>query len=205
MRLVGLSPGEVLSFTAEEHDGQVIPRRHELLAEAPGSDGFAEVTFALKRESRPGQYELIGTADRPPFRVYWRPPADLAPGETLSFVATIDDLRGHRSATEVRGIKVAPSAIEFGIRGATVPVITRKPASVSRARAGTSLDLKIEATGTPPLEFAWLHDGRTVPGAVDPLLHLSSLTEADSGRYSATVHNREGTAISRDFAIKVEP
>jgi len=205
VRFAGLSPGAMLSFTAEDYDGQVIPKRYELRAETPGSDGFAEVTFALKRESRPEQYELIGTADRPPFRVFWRPPADLAPGETLSFVAAIDDLRGHRSATEVGGVKVAPNKIGFGIRGATVPVITLKIGSVSRAKAGADLDLRIEATGTPPLEFGWLHDGHAVPGAEDPLLHLGSLTEADSGRYTATVHNREGTAISRDFMVTVEP
>jgi alpha-amylase len=61
--------------------GHVIPERQEIRADVAGGDGFAEVTFVMERASRPGQYELLGTDDAPPYRVFWRPPADLAPGE----------------------------------------------------------------------------------------------------------------------------
>ena len=61
-----------------------------------GGDGFAEVTFALVHASRPAQFELLGTDDNAPYRIFWRPPPDLAPEEELTFIATVSDLRGIR-------------------------------------------------------------------------------------------------------------
>ena len=205
VRLLGLSPGRVLTFTANERDGQVIPKRIELVADTAGGDGFAEVTFALARVSRPGQHELIGTADRPPFRVYWRPPADLAPDEVLTFTATVDDLRGHRASDAVAGVRVAPTTFSMGIRGATVPVLTRQPEPECKVGPGAALSIEIAATGTPPLDFAWVHDGRLIPGAHGPRLTLPAVSASDSGLYEALVHSREGTAISREFAVRVGP
>jgi len=205
IRMANPAPGATLSFSAEELGSQVIPRRQELLAVVEGGDGFAEVTFALRRASRSGQYELLGTADRPPYRVFWRPPADLPPGETLSFIATVDDLRGHRASSEIDGLTVAPAPIGFGIRGATVPLLTVQPESVQTAKAATDLTLEIAASGTMPIDYAWLHDGRVVQGATGPGLRLRRIGADDAGRYTAVLHNREGTAISRDILVRVAP
>jgi len=170
-----------------------------------GGDGFAEVTFVLRRASRPGQYELVGTADRPPYRVFWRPPADMAPDERLGFIATVDDLRGHRASSEIDGITVAPTPIVFGIRGATVPLLTAQPDSVRTAKAGTDLALEVAASGTMPLDYAWLHDGRVVQGATGPGLRIGRIGAGDAGHYAAVIHNREGTAISHDILVQVSP
>jgi alpha-amylase len=197
--------GSTFTFASRSRDGHVIPIRQELRAEVAGGDGYAEVTFAMKRASRPAQYELLGTSDAPPYRIYWRPPADLAPGDELAFIATVNDLRGHLASAEIDHLRVAPTAVSFGIKGAVVPFFTREPDATISARAGRELTLAITATGTGPLEISWLHDGRPVAGASRPQLTVRSVGSAVAGHYRALVRNREGTALSRDILVLVEP
>jgi glycosidase len=196
--------GSTFTFTAQSVDGHVIPDRQEIRADVTGGDGFAEVTFVLERASRPGQYELLGTDDAPPYRVFWRPPADLAPGEELTFIATVDDLRGHRASAEIDRLRVAPTSLSFGIRGATVPFLTREPGPVESAAAGRDLTLAVSAAGTGPMEFRWLHDGSEIPGATQPVLTLKNISAGAAGHYVAMVHNREGTAVSRDVLVRLD-
>jgi hypothetical protein len=197
--------GSVLAFTARSVDGQVIPIRQEIRADVAGGDGFAEVTFVMQRASRPGQYELLGTADSAPYRVFWRPPADLAPGDELTFIATLDDLRGRRASARIDRMRVAPTSLSFGIRGAVVPTLTQEPETVEHIQAGRDLTLTVAAAGTGPLEFRWLHDGNEIAGASKPALALKKVSAEAAGHYVALVHNREGTAISRDVFVRVDP
>ncbi len=183
--------GATLEFTTREVGGQIFPSRQEIRAEVTGGDGFAEVTFALARASRPGQFELLGTDDTAPYRIFWRPPPDLAPGEELTFIATVSDLRGHRSAAQAGHVKVAPSDITFGIRGATVPVLKSVPPPEVKLSAGQFFTLSAQAEGTAPLEYQWIRDDAEIPGATAPALTVNA-----SGRYSVLVRNRAGTTIS---------
>jgi len=197
--------GSVITFTARSLAGHVIPERQELRADVSGGDGLAEVTFVMARASRPGQYELLGTDDAPPYRVFWRPPADLAPGESIRFLATVDDLRGHQASAEVDGIRVAPGPLSFGIRGAAVPVLVRQPGAGASARAGGDLTLSVSVKGTGPMEYRWLHDGREVAGASHPTLRLRNVTAESAGQYVALVHDPEGTAISAGTLVRIDP
>ncbi len=197
--------GSVLTFSARSVYGHVIPERQEIRAEVTGGDGFAEVTFVMERASRPGQCELLGTDDAAPYRVFWRPPADLAPGEELRFLATVDDLRGHRVSAEIDRLRVAPSSLSFGIRGAAVPNLVREPGPVESATLGGDLTLDVSAAGTGPMEYRWLHDGEEIAGASLPALTLKNISDAAAGHYLAIVHNREGTTLSRDVLLRVEP
>ena len=197
--------GSVMTFTARSVVGHVIPERQELRADVTGGDGLAEVTFAMARASRPRQYELLGTDDAPPYRVFWRPPADLAPGEDLTFIATVDDLRGHRASAQIERVRVAPGALSFGIRGAVVPILNREPGPVVTAKAGKDLRLSVDATGTGPMEYRWLHDGGEIAGASRPALTLRNVTAEDAGHYVALVHDPEGTTISRDVLVRIDP
>jgi alpha-amylase len=199
------SSGSVLAFTARSVDGQVIPIRQEIRVNVTGGDGFAEVTFAMKRASRPDQYELLGTADSSPYQVFWRPPADLAPGEVLTFIATLDDLRGHRASSVVDRICVAPNSLSFGIRGAIVPFLTHEPDPMESAPVGSDLTLEVSADGTGPLEFTWMHDSVEIAGASQPAFTIRNISADAAGHYVALVHNREGTAISRDVQVRVAP
>ncbi len=193
--------GASMTYAAREIVGHVLPVRQEIRAEVSGGDGVAEVTFALERASRPGQYELIGTDDAPPYRVYWRPPADLAEGDLLTFVATVDDLRGHRASAEAGGVTVAPGPLEFGIRGAKVPRFTRLPAASVALEPGGRLRLEAQATGTEPIAYQWYRDGSPVAGATSPVLDERAAGRALEGRYFLLAGDREGTAVSGDTVV----
>ena len=201
--LVNPAAGAVLAFTTRETDGHVFPSRQEIRAEVGGSDGLAEVTFVLQRASRPGQYELLGTDDAPPYRIFWRPPPDLAPGEKLTFLATVNDLRGHQAVAQLADLTVAKNDIVFGIRGARVPVITQSPAASVLAPAGQPVALTVEASGTGPLEYQWLRDGVALPSATDPTYTVARAGAATAGHYQVMIHGVAGTVLSAEIVVTV--
>ena len=194
--------GATLTFTSREVDALVFPSRRELRAEVSGSDGFAEVTFVLQRASRPGHYEWLGTDDAAPYRVFWNPPADLAQDDTLTVIATVDDLRGHRASTAVGGLKVSATGVAFGIRGATVPTITAAPPARVALTTGQPLRLVVAATGTGPLEYQWLRDGAEIPGATGATYEVARPAPTDRGAYRVLVRNRAGTTLSEETDVR---
>lgn len=205
--------GSALSFPTREVAGHTLVVRQELRAEVTGNDGAAEVTFTMMRASRPGQYELLGTDDAPPYRVFWRPPPDLASGESFSFVATVDDLRGHRAAARIDGLRldsaattlVAAPTPEFGPHGATVPALKRTPPPVVAISRGATLTLSVRAEGTAPLYYQWLHDQAEVIGATEPILTIARAADAASGHYCVAVRNVAGTALIPETVVTVAP
>ena len=202
LRLAVVNPAEgaTLTFTRRETDGHSFPSRQELRAEVGGGDGFAEVTFVLQRASRPGQYELLGTDDTAPYRVFWTPPADLTPGEQLTFTATVSDLRGNAVAAQVAGVQVAPAGGPFGITGAIGPVILSAPPASAQLTPGTPLTLRVAAEGTGPLEYQWVREDAEIPGATD-----SSLIATAPGRYLVLVRNRAGTVFAPATVVTAAP
>lgn len=201
--LVVPANGETLTLDAREVEGTIFPDRQEIRAEVTGGDGVAEVTFALERASRPGQFELLGTDDAPPYRVFWRPPHDLAPGEKLSFIATVSDLRGHTASARRDHLKVAPSTAPFGIRGAITPRLKSLPPPLVTLTPGRPVVLSVVAEGTGPLEFQWLRDDVEIIGANQAELTLAS--DSPAGRYSVLVRNLAGTAISPATVVRRTP
>lgn len=189
--LVNPAGGATLVFSRRDHDGHHFPTRQELRAEVGGADGFAEVTFVLQRASRPGQFELLGTDDAAPYRIFWRPPADLAPGEALTFTVTVNDLRGRTVAASVAGVKVAPAKFSFGIAGALGPVIQAAPPATAALTPGTPLVLRVAAVGSGPLEYQWIRDDAEIPGATE-----ASLVVTAPGRYMGLVRNLAGTVFA---------
>ncbi|MBA3850227.1 MAG: hypothetical protein C0502_09580 [Opitutus sp.] len=201
--LVTPAAGAELTFTAREVDDLVFPSRRELRAEVANSDGLAEVTFVLTRASRPGQVELLGTDDAPPYRVFWTPPADLAPGDKLEFTATVNDLRGHTAAATVGGITVAPAKIQFGIAHAKSPVFTTQPPAQLALAHGAELRLAAAATGSGELEYQWYRAGEIIPGATAATYVVPAAGTAHSGLYRVAVHNLAGTTLSAGTQVAV--
>lgn len=189
--LVAPAAGAELAFAPREIDGLTFPTRQELRAEVAGGDGVAEVTFVAERSSRPGQYELLGTDDAAPYRIFWRPPADLLPGETFTVTATVNDLRGHTAAASVGGLRVAAGAPAFGIVGAQVPRITNALPAEAKLAAGRELRLAVAAEGTGPLEYQWIRDDAEIAGATDATLVVTA-----PGLYRVLVRNRAGTVFT---------
>lgn len=203
--LVVPGEGATLEFNAHDTDGILFPSRQEIRAEVQGGDGIAEVTFAMTRASRPGEYELLGVDDAAPYRIFWQPPADLAPGETITFIATVNDLRGHTATSRVGGIQIAPTKIAFGIPGSHTPRITGAPAANLPLKAGAALTLTVRADGTPPLDYQWLHNGELIRGATAATYTVGQPTGADAGEYRAVVHNLAGTTLSSVTNVTTVP
>ena len=203
LKLTNPAPAAVLGIPAREIDGQTLPVRQEIRAAVTGGDGVAEVTFVMERKSRPGQSELLGVADAPPYRVFWRPPPDLAPGEELSFVASVDDLRGKRAVARLDGLKVAAGTPGWGIRGSTVPRLIGQPAKTVTVDFGAPLVLTARAEGSGPLHCQWLRDDREIPGATDVTLSYPHASAALSGRYRVMVRGLSGTVLGSETTVSV--
>ncbi len=203
VKLTNPAAGSTIWIPAREVVGHTLPVRPEVRAEVSGGDGMAEVTFAMMRASRPGQYELLGVDDAPPYRIFWCPPADLAPGEELSFFATVDDLRGHRAAARIDGLKLAAGTRTFAIKGSTVPVLKEQPPSALTFGGGAPLKLAARAEGTGPLLYQWLRDGAEISRATEPTLSIPRVSAAQAGAYRVQVRGLAGTVLSEECVVTV--
>lgn len=193
----------MLSIPTRELDGQTLPVRQEIRAEVTGGDGVAEVTFTMTRGSRPGQSELLGVDDAPPYRIFWRPPPDLAPGEALAFNATVDNLRGSRAASRIEGLTLAPGTPVFGIKGSTVPVLKAQPPATVTVAGRAPLTLGARADGSGPLHYQWLRDGVEIPGATEPVLSFPRASAALCGHYRVLVRGLSGTVVGGETSVAV--
>jgi alpha-amylase len=201
--LVTPADGAALTFTSREVDGLTFPQRREFRAEVKGGDGVAEVTFAIRRTgSRPDQWEILGTDDAAPYRVFWSPPADFPVNEPFELRATVNDLRGHRAVAQVNGLTVAPAKIQFGIAGSTTPTFVRMSGDTTVTEGG-SLTLTAAAEGTGPIEFQWLRNDELIAGATSATLTIEGVTPAHSGQYRVLARNLAGTALSAPTRVFV--
>jgi alpha-amylase len=194
--------GGAFSLGSREIDGLKFPLRREIRAEVTGGDGVGEMTFALRRSSRPHQLDYLGTDDNAPYRIFWSPPADLGPGETFELIATYSDLRGRSASATVGGITLQPTQSPQGIAHSRTPAITRGPSALALA-AGAALELSIEAEGSGPLDYQWLRNGEEIPGANAATYTVASAGAADAGAYRVLVSNVAGTALSAEAVVTV--
>jgi glycosidase len=202
IELVTPRDGGVFAIGSREIDGLIFPVRREIRADVRGGDGVGEVTFVLRRATRPAQSELLGVDDAAPYRVFWSPPADLAPGEKFEIVATFDDLRGHRTAARAGELTfTAAPGFKWGIPNSRTPMLKAFAAEDVRLAPGQPLTLAVAAEGTAPLEFQWFKNGAPIPGANSADYRLASPSDADAGDYRVEVRNLAGTALSAGVRV----
>lgn len=72
------------------------------------------------------------------------------------------------------------------------PYLDRVPTNATRA-VGDRVTFTARAVGNRPLNFQWSRDSGPIEGATGPSLTLSNLTGADSGNYTVSVQNIDGT------------
>jgi len=110
---------------------------------------------------------------------------------------------GTRAASEIDGLK-GPKLHRIGIKGATVPLLSPGGRILRTVKSGADSDPGVTAVGKRTLDYSWLHDGRIVPAPRDRNLKLIARHRwAKQATYTVLVHNREGTAVSRDLLVSV--
>jgi uncharacterized repeat protein (TIGR03806 family) len=70
--------------------------------------------------------------------------------------------------------------------------------------AGDWVNFRVQAEGTPPLQFQWLRTDRAIAGAGSPDLLLRSVQADDGARFRCVVSNRFGQAISEPATLAVK-
>ena len=85
----------------------------------------------------------------------------------------------------------------------TPPSITTQPQNQSVPPAAT-VEFKVEAAGSPVLNYQWFYNGSTVlPAATNPILRLVNVQSVNSGNYSVRVSNAVGSTNSRSASLVV--
>ncbi|RME69380.1 MAG: hypothetical protein D6781_08690, partial [Verrucomicrobia bacterium] len=196
--------GGVITVWRETTEGQSFPSRAEVRAELSPQPDYAEVTFALERTDRPGQFEILGVDDAPPYRVYWRPPADLEPGQSFRIVATATDRRGHHAVGSAEGLSYARSGtVEVGVKGSEIPSFTAMPTGVS-VEAGTSVRLSVAAQGVPEPVLEWVtNEGE--PAGAGAWIKLREPDEGDGGAFAARARSFVATVTHVPAVVEVGP
>jgi subtilisin family serine protease len=73
------------------------------------------------------------------------------------------------------------------------PIILSKSADLTKTE-GESMEISVQAIGTPPLNFQWVVNGGKIFGADESSFSIPLLSTENSGQYSVIVQNRGGTA-----------
>lgn len=82
------------------------------------------------------------------------------------------------------------------------PIITMQPVGQSAAVGGT-LQLAVQASGTPPLFFQWQKDGTNITGAIRSELKKGNIQMHDAGAYRVIVSNAAGAVTSAVAVLTV--
>jgi hypothetical protein len=83
-------------------------------------------------------------------------------------------------------------------------VITEHPASQTVA-PGSSIVLRISASGSGTVHYQWRRNGLAIAGATDTRLAITATTATDDGDYDVVVTNAGGSVSSRIARVLVAP
>jgi hypothetical protein len=75
------------------------------------------------------------------------------------------------------------------------PTITTPP-EFPTVNLNDQVNLKVVATGTEPLSYQWLKDGKVIAGKTDNRFEIRSAKTGDQGNYSVVVANTAGFVVS---------
>jgi hypothetical protein len=100
---------------------------------------------------------------------------------------------------------VTSDAASLSVAPPDPPTIVQQPVQPDPAPTGTSVQLGVEASGYPPLNYQWQHDGHDIEGAVNNELNIDSAALGDAGVYHVIVTNYGGHVTSSDVTIDVLP
>lgn len=139
-----------------------------------------------------------------PLSYQWRKDGNLLPDATGSYFAIapvrVSDAGDYTVVVSNRAGSATSAAATLVVL--EPPVITGQPRSKT-VNVGDATLFGVAATGSPPLEFQWYHQGQPVPGATGATLHLAAVALTDAGDYQAIVTNPAGSASSAVATLTV--
>ena len=137
-----------------------------------------------------------------PLSYQWRINGNNISGETNSTYKI-------KASKDITGItckvsNVAGDAISNSVNltVGSLPAIT-KQAKGTTVSKGTKIVLDIDATGSSPLTYQWVHDGNSIAGATTDTYTINTASVTDSGNYKCIVSNSYGSAISNEYVVVV--
>jgi hypothetical protein len=86
----------------------------------------------------------------------------------------------------------------------SAPVITKQPVS-QIVNAGQSVNFSVTAIGNPAPIYQWKKYGTTITGATDSTYSIASTSLSDSGNYTVTVSNTQGSVNSSPAYLTIMP
>lgn len=105
-------------------------------------------------------------------------------------------------AQNALGSAISDLAILTVVEQIGPPVIQSQPGNLNISVGGTAV-FAATVSGTGPLSYQWLRDGRSVIGANSPILTLSNVSALNEGSYQLTVTNHAGTVTSEPAVLVV--
>lgn len=113
----------------------------------------------------------------------------LVPGVTYYFAATSFDAQNQQSAFSPEIVYTVPLPVT------SPPTITGMQ-STNAALAGQQVNFSVSATGTGSLSYQWMYNQNNLAGQTSANLTLMNVTPAQSGAYSVTVSDSNGSTNS---------
>jgi subtilase family serine protease len=107
------------------------------------------------------------------------------------------------TASEIQLIYVAGSGGKCP-PSPTPPSITIQPTNQTVVVGGTA-NFSVMASGTPPLNYQWNFNGTNMSGATNTSLTLTSVQLTQAGTYAVTITNNNGSVISSNAMLTVNP
>jgi hypothetical protein len=176
--LSGLTPGKAYVFTI-----------YSTGFEAPG---FRYNTFFGNREDAPVVIDQSQFGNNKGIRIEYRYTAQ-ADGTAKVFHSAY----ANNASIHVCGISNREADPSNGV----APQITLHPTG-SIIATGSAYTLRVGAVGSATLNYEWKR-GTTVVGTNSPLLNLSNVTLADTGKYTVTVSNGVNSVTSQAVTLLV--
>ncbi len=117
-------------------------------------------------------------------------------------IGGLDDVTVYDHALSADAITAIYAAGAYGTT--TPPRIVQEPVSRTAA-VGDSLAFSVQASGSLPFAYQWFKGAAPIPGAAAATLTFPSAAYTDSGTYSVTVTNANGSTNSAAVTLLVLP
>lgn len=184
----------------------------------PESAGVVAVVVTLDSPSTtaftiPFTFSLLSTAAFPGDYTASRSPLMFSPGQISAAIpiSIHDDTLVEAAETLILSLGTPTGGVQLGpnrVFTLTIadddrfPKITAQPTAQFSA-VGSDTTFRVAATGSPPLAFQWLKNGKAIPGATAPDYTIAGTSLSAAAKYSVRVSNPVTTIGSAEVELSV--